>query len=297
MARKQERTYGFIKRARTEIRSNHVLRRRIRHGVAAITLVVTLIWLLLPLFWIIETSLKSRPVAQAYPPVFWGFNIRWENYLIVLTDRNLIAFIQNGVIAATASTVLCLLLGVPHAYVISKYEYKFRQMSFYTILAVRIIPPITVAVPFFILYQKLGLINTLTGVTIVLTFLFEPFVVWIMKGFFDGLPSSLIDAALTDGCTKFQAFYKIMLPLALPGLGSAIIISWLLAWNEFTLVFFITTSEAAQTLPAGILNFVRDRFVPWNLIAAASVIGMIPSLIVVIIFQKYLIRGLVEERV
>jgi multiple sugar transport system permease protein len=193
--------------------------------------------------------------------------------------------------------VLCLLLGVPHAYVISKYEYKFRQMSFYTILAVRIIPPITVAVPFFILYQKLGLINTLTGVTIVLTFLFEPFVVWIMKGFFDGLPSSLIDAALTDGCTKFQAFYKIMLPLALPGLGSAIIISWLLAWNEFTLVFFITTSEAAQTLPAGILNFVRDRFVPWNLIAAASVIGMIPSLIVVIIFQKYLIRGLVEERV
>lgn len=287
---------NLLERMRQRIRTDRTLRIRVRRAIAVTVLAVVLIWLLLPLFWIFQTALKPRPVAQAFPPVFWGFEIRWENFVVVLTDRNLLAFIKNGAIVATICTGISLLIGVPHAYAISKYDYVLRKSSFYSILAARIIPPISIAVPFFILYQQFGLVDRLLGVTIVLTFLFEPFVVWIMKGFFDSMSRSLIDAARVDGCTKLQAFYKIMLPLSLPGLGSAIIIAWLLAWNEFTLVFILTSSEAAQTLPVGILGFVRDRFVPWNLIAAASVIGMIPSLIVVIVFQKYLIKGLVERR-
>lgn len=284
-------------RVRRRIRTDRVLRERIHKAVAVVVLAVVLAWLLLPLFWIIETSLKTRPLAQQFPPVFWGFEIQWTNFTTVLFERNLLEFIRNGVIAASATTLLSLLLGVPHAYVISKYDFLLDDASLYAILAVRVIPPISVAVPFFVLYQRFGLVDTTLGVTLILAFLFEPFVVWIMKGFFDTLPRSLIEAARLDGCTKFQAFYKIMLPLALPALGSAIIITWLLAWNEFTLVFILTNSEAAQTLPVGIMTFVRDRFVPWNLLAAASVIGMIPSLLIVVMFQRYLIRGLVEQRV
>lgn len=288
---------SVIERMRVRFRTDRELRERVRMTLSIFALGLVLIWLLLPIFWVIETSLKTRPVAEAFPPVFWGFELQWNNFISVLQDTALPSFLLNGAIAASVSTLISLILGVPHAYAISRYQFRFGKLSFLSIVAARIIPPISVAVPFFILFNQLGLVDTKIGVIIVLTFLFEPFVVWIMQGFFDNLPASLIDSARMDGCTKFQAFYKIMLPLAKPGLGSAIIITWLLAWNEFTLVFILTSSEAAQTLPVGILGFVRDLFVPWNLIAAASVIGMIPSLIVVVLFQEYLVRGLAERRV
>lgn len=287
----------LIGRVRLRIRTDRVLRNRLRLGIAAVMLGLILVWFLLPVFWVLLTSIKTRPVAEAFPPVFWGFEPQWQNFTTVLNDTQLLSYLRNGAIAATVTTLIALILGVPHAYAISKYRFKLRQFGFFSILAVRIIPPISIAVPFFVLFKNIGIFNSIAGIIVVLVFLFEPFVVWIMKGFFDGLPSSLIDAARVDGCTKFTAFFKIMLPLAMPAIGSAVIISWLLSWNEFTLVFVLTSGPEAQTLPVGILNFIRDRFVPWNLIAAASVIGLIPSLIVVVLFQKYLIRGLAEERV
>ena len=286
-----------IGRIRSRIRTDRTLRERIRLTIAGVLLSGILLWFLLPVLWILLTSIKTRPQAEAFPPIFWGFEPQWENFTRVINNTPLLDYLRNGAIAATVTTVIALVLGIPHAYAISKYRFKLRQFGFFAILAVRIIPPISIAVPFFVLFKQMGLFDRIAGIVIVLVFLFEPFVVWIMKGFFDGLPSSLIDAGRVDGCTKFSAFYKIMLPLALPAIGSATIISWLLSWNEFTLVFILTSSPQAQTLPVGILNFIRDRFVPWNLIAAASVIGLIPSLVVVLLFQKYLIRGLAEERV
>lgn len=286
-----------IRRLRHRIRTDRELRTRVKKAVGLVTLGIVLAWFLLPLFWVVQTSLKTRPLAQAYPPVFWGFEIQWSNYVKVLTDTDLLDFMRNGIISATGSTFIALLFGVPHAYAISKYEFKYGQLSLLAILAVRIVPPISIAVPFFVMYNNLGLFDTLVGNVLVLGFLFEPFVVWIMKGFFDGLPSSLIEAARIDGCTKFQVFYQIMLPLAKPALGSATIISWLLSWNEFTLVFILTSSNSAQTLPVGILGFTRDLFVPWNIISAAAVLGLIPSLFVVVLFQRYLIKGLAERRV
>lgn len=284
----------MYQRALERFRRDQELRYWLRTAVAGITLGSLLVWFLLPLFWIIQTSLKTRPIAEAYPPVFWGFELQWSNYLFVLRETDLVFFLRNGIITATGATALALLLGVPHAYAISKYEFKYSSASLLAIIAVRIIPPISIAVPFFVMYNKFGLYDTLIGNIIVNVFLFEPFVVWIVKSFFDGLPSSLIEAARLDGCSKFETFYKIMLPLSKPAIGSATIVSWLLTWNEFTLIFMLTTSKSAQTLPVGIQSFSRDLFIPWNLIGAASVIGFIPSIIVVIFFQQYLVRGITE---
>ena len=287
---------GYIERARIRLRTDRVLRERLRGAIGVLALLITLTWLLAPIIWAFLTSLKSQAIAGAYPPVFWGFELRWQNYATVIRDHNLFAFMRNGVIVATISTILSMLLAVPHAYAVSKYEYRLRSISFYGILAARIIPPISIAVPFYILFQQFGLVNTKLAVVIVFTFLFEPFAVWIMKGFFDGLPRALISAARIDGCTKFQAFYKIMLPLAVPAVVSSIIITWIIAWNEFTLVFILTTTEQAQTLPVGVLLIVQDHFVPWNRVAAASMMGAIPSLTIVIVFQRYLQKGLVDLR-
>lgn len=291
----RESSESLVERTRTRLRRDHELRNRIRIAVSTVALGIVLLWLLLPIFWVIETSLKTRPVAQAFPPVFWGFELQWSNFVTVWTETPLPSYIWNGLIVATAVTVISLILGITHAYAISMYESRVGDMSFLFIVAARIVPPLSILVPFYVFFNRFGLIDTKPAVIIVQTAFIEPFVVWIMKGYFDNMSRSLIDSARTDGCTKFQAFYKIMLPIAKPGIASAAIISWLLTWNAFTAIFILTTSPQAMTLPVGVLSYSRDVYIPWNLISAASVIGIIPSAVIVIFFQNYLVEGMVES--
>lgn len=283
---------SMLTKLRARYRTDRTLRLRVRKVLAGLTLVLLLIWFLLPFVWTLKTSLQSRPVAQNYPPILWGFDIQWSNYTEVLFGSPFISYLRNGILTSVAATIGAMVLAVPHAYVLSNYDYKIREISMYLILAIRIFPLVALAIPFYLMYNWLGLIDTKIGIAIVLTMLYVPFVVWIMKGFFDGISSSLIEAARMDGCTKFQAFYRVMLPLSKPALASSVIFVWLEAFNHFTLVFFLTSSPQAQTVPFGILNFVRDNFVPWNIISAASLLGMVPSIIVVVLFQKYLVEGI-----
>ena len=277
-----------------QLESNLALREKIKLAISVVILSLVIIWLLLPIFWVFQMSLKTRPMAIAYPPVLWGFEIQWENFVVVLTETPLPRFIINGLIVATVVTALGLLMGVPHAYIVSKYESKLGNLSFWGIVAARIIPPISIIVPFYVAFSSIGLIDTLVAVILVETAMVEPFIVYIMKGYFDSLSNSLVDSARVDGCNRYQAFYKIMLPIAAPGMGSASIVAWLLGWNAFTTVFVLTTSPNAQTLPVGILTYSQDVVTPWNLFAAAAVIGLLPSVLIVIVFQSYLMRGLVE---
>ena len=278
--------------------TDRVLRRRLRHFLAMGTLAVLLVWFLFPFVWTFKTSIQTRPVAQAYPPILWGFDVQLvTNYAEVIYRSNFLRFMENGILTSAIATVVALMVGVPHAYALSKYDYKLRNASMYLILMVRVFPLVALAVPFFILYSQFALKDTLLGVTIILTMLYEPFIVWIMKSYFDGVSDAMVEAARMDGCTKAQAFYRIMLPQAGPALASALIFSWIQAFNHFTLVFFLTSSPAAQTVPFGILNFIRDNFIPWNIISAASLLAMIPSFVIIILFQKYLIRGIAGEQV
>lgn len=293
MSQKTDSTQsGLLEKFRNRYETDRTLRLRIRKGVAAITLMLLLVWFLLPFLWTLKTSLQTRPVAQHYPPILWGFELQWDNYTNVLFQSPFYKYLRNGIIVSAATTVVAMLFAVPHAYAISKFDYTIRTPSMYLVLAVRVFPLVALAVPFYLLYRQLGLINTKLGLVIVLTMLYIPFVVWIMKSFFDGISSSVIEAARMDGCSNFQAFYRVMLPLATPALASSIIFTWLEAFNHFTLVFFLTASAKAQTVPFGILSFVRDNFVPWNIISAAALLGMVPSIIVVVLFQKYLVRGI-----
>lgn len=281
-----------IQNVQSRYNTDREFRTRTRKGVAGVSLVVLLVWFLLPFIWTLKTAVQTRPVAQSYPPVLWGFEIQWENFTQVLLQTAFLDYLWNGIVISAATVVLSLAIGVPHAYALSKYEYRLRAFSMYLILGVRVFPLVALAVPFYILYSRLGLIDTKVGITIVLTMLYAPFIVWIMKGFFDDISDSVREAARLDGCTKFQTFYKVILPMAKPALASSTIFAWLESFNHFTLVFFLTKSPQAQTVPFGLLSFVRDNFVPWNIISAASLLGMIPSILIVILFQKYLVKGI-----
>lgn len=283
----------LIDQAVNRYQTDRGLRIRLRKGFAIITLLLLLVWFLFPFVWTLKTSIQTRPVALAYPPIFWGFELQAaENYGKVLFETPFLDFLRNGVLTAAVATVAAMIVGVPHAYVLSKYDYKLRDASMYLILMVRVFPLVSLAVPFFLLYSQFGLKDTLLGVTLILTMLYEPFIVWIVKSYFDGLSESMIEAARVDGCTKAQAFYRVMLPMAGPALASATIFTWLEGFNHFTLVFFLTSSPSAQTIPFGILSLIQDNFVPWNIIAAASLLSMVPSFIIIVLFQNYLVEGI-----
>lgn len=293
MARKNDTSQlGSIGKLRHRYETDRELRQYVRKGLAATTLVLLLVWFLLPFIWTLKTSLQTRAVAQAYPPIFWGFELQWDNFTYILFETNFYKYVRNGLITATGATVVAMALAVPHAYALSKYEYALRGVSMYLVLAVRVFPLVALAIPFYLMYNRLGLINSKFGIVVVLTMLYTPFIVWIMKSFFDGLSESLVEAARMDGCSQFQAFYRVVLPLSTPALASSTIFAWLEAFNHFTLIFFLTTSAKAQTVPFGILSFIRDNYVPWNIISAAALMGMVPSLIVVVLFQKYLVEGI-----
>ena len=224
------RSSGIVERIVSRYETDRVLRTRLRHFTAMLTLGVLLVWFLFPFVWTFKTSIQARPVAQAFPPILWGFEPQLvENYSTVIYKSAFLQFMKNGILTAAIGTIVALLIGIPHAYVLSKYDYKLRDASMYLILMVRVFPLVALAVPFFILYSRFGLKNTLLGVTIVLTMLYEPFIVWILKSYFDGISDSMVEAARMDGCTKFQAFYRIMLPQAGPALASATIFSNLLS--------------------------------------------------------------------
>jgi len=269
-------------------------RSNIRQTVSLLILGFTLIWTIFPIFWAGVTSLKPRAELTTYPPKFFNFAPQWHNYIDIFTELNFWAFIRNGLIAASGSTLIALFLGLPHSYAVSRFENKWGNISLYGVIAARMIPPVTIAVPFYLIFNRIGLVDTKIGITLILTFLFEPYVVWVMKGFFDSIPEEIEECARVDGASKLQSFTRIMLPLAGPGLGSATIIAWIMGWNEFILVFILSFSEQSQTVPIGVLSFMMDQYTPWNWMMAAAIVGIVPTLIILLIFQRFLVRGLAE---
>ncbi|RMF94097.1 MAG: carbohydrate ABC transporter permease [Nitrospinota bacterium] len=270
--------------------------RHIRKGFTYLILFFVIIWTGFPVFWAILTSLKSWGDAVRLPPLFWGFEVQWSNYVRIFNPQFAFgSYLVNGLIGATGATCIALILAIPHAYVISRFQHKKLILaSLWAVLGARLAPPVTLAVPMYIIYMRLHLLNTKLGVVLILTFLYEPFMVWILKGFFDTIPTEIEECARIDGCTRLQSVRKIVLPLIAPAVGASIIVSWLMAWNEFIMVFLLTSTKKAATVPVGILNFTLDRNIPYNLMMAAGVVGMVPTVLLILFFVRYLIRGLAE---
>jgi multiple sugar transport system permease protein len=162
----------------------------------------------------------------------------------------------------------------------------------------RMIPALTLAVPFFMIFRRIGLIDTKIGLIIALTSVILPLTVWIMKGYFETVPANLERAALVDGCNRFQAFRRVIIPVALPGLVAAAIFCFLVAWNEFVYAILLTSTLDAQTLPTRISQFVADQRV-YNpgLLFAAGALAVIPPVVITLVFQRFLLRGMLSGAV
>jgi len=244
---------------------------------------------LFPVLWLIQLSLKVESEAFQMPPRLL-FVPTFENYLALLQGKFARSF-GNSLIVSVATTLVSLLLGVPAAYALSRAGFQADKGIALWILTTRMAPPIAFAIPFFLTYRYLGLIDTLLGLVIIYLTFNLSLVIWMMRTFFDGLPRSLEEAAEIDGAGPWGAFLRITLPLAGPGLATTAIFCFLFAWNDFFFALVLTRSQA-QMAPVAIVNFMNYEGWEWGKIAAGGTMIMLPVVAFSLLVRRYLIRGL-----
>lgn len=258
--------------------------------------IILLLWItlsLLPIYFMFITSLKTDEEIYL-PHITWiPLKPTLEAYYYALFGATPFAkYVINSIVVAASTTVICIILSSISAYAFSRFSFKGRNTGLLAVLGSRLLPPVSLLVPWFIVASMLNLIDTLEILVLTNIYMNLPFAIWLLKGFFDAIPRDLDDAALVDGCSTFQAFRKVILPLIGPGVGAVAVLTFLFTWNE--LIFCITLSQtpASRLVSAGVYDFVTDAFIEWPKLCAAAMLATVPAMIFVVFFQSYLVRGL-----
>jgi multiple sugar transport system permease protein len=256
-----------------------------------LVLIVTSGLFVIPIFWIFSTSFKPTPEILVTPTTLLPKHPTFDHY-VVAASGDFRLFMRNSLIAAGGATVLGLLLSVPAAFGFAKYAYRGSATLLSFILVTRVFPPIALALPFFLQFRAVGLIDTPFGLIVAYLPIVLPLMIWILHGFFRDFPRELIEAAEIDGLGTLQTLVRIVVPMSLPGLGVATLFGFLVAWNEFVIALTVTRTPAGQTMPVGISTLITQFQVLWGEMMAVAAIYLLPVFVVTIITQRGLVRGL-----
>jgi len=244
-----------------------------------------------PLVWQLLTALKPETALSSLPPLF-PQEPTLEHFYSIFTDHPFLKIIGNSLIIASATTLLSLLLGSLAAFALAWIGFKGKGLLLFIALAISMFPPISIVSPLYLLVRALDLRDTWWALIIVHTTFSLPLTLWILTSFFRDIPGEIYKAALMDGCSPFQAFFRILLPLSAPGLAAAAILVFIFSWNEFLFALSFTTTEASRTIPVGIALFPGLHEIPYGDIAAASITVTLPIILIVFLFQKKIVAGI-----
>ncbi len=290
--------------------------------IAGILVTTYAVITLLPLLWIISTSFKSSADAIAYPPKVtfaptlegyvnlfttqtrqtaehlaanppqtWYEEIVHKKGMVIAGPSRFGERFFNSVIIGFGSTFLSVFLGTLAAYAFSRYRVPLKDDLLFFILSTRMMPPIAVAIPIFLMFRSLGLSDTHAGMILLYTAVNLSLAVWLLKGFMDEIPREYEEAALIDGYTRFQAFYKVVLPQAMTGIAATAIFCLIFAWNEYAFAVLLT-SGTAQTLPPFIPTIIGVAGQDWPAVAAGATLFLLPVMIFTVLLRKHLLRGI-----
>jgi len=255
-------------------------------------LIIVLLILLAPIIFTALTSLKSMQEAFKWPPTYFPHKFTLETYEEVIFRSPMPRYLLNSIIIATGTTAIVLIGGLFTAYGLSQYKFRGSGIVLLVFLVSRIIPPISLLVPFYIIFSFFSILNTYRGLIILNTFLCYPLAVWMLKSFFDAFPRDLIDASIIDGCSRTRSFLEIVLPISGIGIASVAIVTFLWTWNEFLFAMLFSNTWEVQPVTVGAHYFVGDELVQWNSMAATAMFTALPGLIFFTIAQKAIVKGL-----
>jgi multiple sugar transport system permease protein len=258
---------------------------------AYVILAISTAVLVAPILWIVSTSLKPTPEILVTPTTLFSATPTLDHYGVALTG-DFRSFMLNSLIAAGGATVLGLVLAVPAAFGFAKYAYRGSGGLLSFIVVTRVFPPIALALPFFLQFRVIGLVDTPWGLVIAYLPIVLPLMIWMLYGFFKNFPGELLEAAEVDGLGPVQTLVRIVLPLSLPGLGTTALFGFLVAWNEFVIALTLTRTPNGQTMPVGISTLITQFQVLWGEMMAVAVIYLLPVLAVTVVTQRGLLQGL-----
>ncbi len=274
-------------------------KKKASHIIALVVIGIALIFYLIPIYWIIATSFKPYKDIFAMPPKFL-FKPTLDNYVGLMVEQSKAGEILgvstypgellNSMIIGFISTALAVSLGTISAYAFSRFKVKGKGDMMFFILSTRMLPPVVVVIPLFLMYRALGLIGTHLGLILLYTTFNVSFATWLMKGFIDEIPKEYEEAALVDGYTRFKAFVKIILPQAVTGIAATAVFCLITAWNEFTFALIMNGSRAT-TAPPSLASRMGSSGVEWGQIAGGVFIFLLPVAAFTFIMRKHLLRG------
>lgn len=253
-----------------------------------------LVYTVFPVLWLFVNSFKTRLDMFAMPPIWIVDNPTLYNYIQTFVEREFVTYMFNSLVVASATTILSLAIGTIAGYALARFRYPGRtkfHLSFW-ILSTRMMPPIVTIMPLYLFFGVLDLLNTKTALVIAYTGFNLPFVVWMMRSYFAEIPADLEESAMVDGDTRLGAFWRVILPLARPGLAATGIFCFILSWNELLFALIITETTSSNTLPIGIAGRITQYKVEWGEISASGFAACVPIIIFAFIVQRHLVRGL-----
>ncbi len=272
--------------------------KNISKKVRLIIVLMLLVLVLLPIYWMINTSFKFQPEIFQLPPTAIPKKFTFNNYTSILfgdlaSSITFLTYFKNSMVVCISTVILTLILATPAAYGFSRVKFLGKRTLIYLILVSQMLPIVLILIPLYITFLKLGLLSTYIGLILPYLMFTLPFSIWMLKGYFDTIPTELDEAAKVDGCNKFQAMWKVILPNVRPGLIATAIVAFIMAWDEFIIALTIMDKDAMRTLPIGIIqSFVGEFAIKWGEMMAASVITSIPVILIFIFLSKQLIGGL-----
>lgn len=257
-------------------------------AAAAVTIVY-----LFPIYWLFVTSIKPMDELFAYPPHYIPLAPTLEAYVHnFVTNTGIFRYIANSSIIAAGTLLLTLLLAAPAAYGLARLPIRGKGVVLIVLLATQMLPNIMLAMPLFIMFSKVQLVNSYTALIIANTTHTLPFAVLVLRPYFLGIPGGVEEAALIDGCNKAGAFWKIVLPLVLPGLLTVGAISFLWGWGDFIFALTLTSDESVRPLTMGLSKFTGEFGTQWNYLMAVAAIAALPIIVIFASMQKYIVSGL-----
>ncbi|MCP3446022.1 carbohydrate ABC transporter permease [Bradyrhizobium sp. CCGUVB14] len=268
---------------------NSVLSGKPLRAIAALVLVVNGLF---PAVWILLTSFKTEAELTQKPITWLPHAATLRNYVQAFSDQPLLTFLFNSFMVALLSTALTLLVSVLAAYALARLNLRFRGLIMSVIIAVSTFPLVTLLVPLFETMRALNLLNSWTALILPYTVLSLPVCTLVLTSFFEGIPRDLENAAMIDGCTRFGALFRVVVPLSAPGVFTAGILAFVNAWDEFLLALSFNSNPGLRTLPVGIQLYQGEFAFPWPVISAALVVGIVPIAILIVIFQERVVSGL-----
>lgn len=245
-----------------------------------------------PALWILFTALKTETELTRKPITWAPADPTFANFVQAFTDQPLLLFLFNSFMVAALSTAATLLVSTLAAYALARLNLRWRDLALSAIIAVSTFPLVTLLVPLFEIMRGLGLLNTWMALILPYVVLSLPVCTLVLVSFFEGIPRDLENAAMIDGCTRLGALFKVIVPLAAPGVFTAGILAFVNAWDEFLLALSFNSNPGLRTLPVGITLYQGEFAFPWPVISAALVVGIVPIAVLIVIFQERVVSGL-----